>query len=173
MVIRRALLSDIEAIARIYSDVHTAEENGTLAIGWDRNVYPTRETARSAIENSEMFVMEVDRQIVAAAIINNQQLPAYSGCDWLFRASDSEVCVLHTLVVDPNRTGKGYGTSFVGFYEDYAREHGFKVLRIDTQEKNSTARKFYAALGFREAGVVDCIFNNIPDIKIVCLEKKL
>jgi len=31
----------------------------------------------------------------------------------------------------------------------------------------------YKRLGYREAGIVPCVFNGIPDVMLVCLEKKL
>lgn len=81
--------------------------------------------------------------------------------------------VLHTLVVDPLAQGRGYGRSFVAFYEAYARAHGCPYLRMDTNAKNLAARRMYAKLGFSEPGIVDCVFNGIPGVKLVCLEKTL
>ena len=66
-----------------------------------------------------------------------------------------------------------YGRAFVAFYEDYARKNGCICLRIDTNEKNENARRLYAKLGYREAGIVPCVFNGIPGVNLVCLEKKL
>ena len=69
--------------------------------------------------------------------------------------------------------GRGYGTQFVRFYEQYAREHGCPELRIDTNAKNANARRLYAYLGYREAGIVPCTFNGIDGVALVCLEKWL
>lgn len=44
---------------------------------------------------------------------------------------------------------------------------------MDTNAKNLRARAMYAALGYREAGIVPCVFNGIPDVMLVHLEKKL
>ncbi|MBQ0018882.1 MAG: hypothetical protein KBS63_06770 [Clostridiales bacterium] len=46
------------------------------------------------------------------------------------------------------------------------------VLRIDTNARNRTARKMYASLGFREADIVPTVFNGIPGVDLVLLEKK-
>ena len=59
------------------------------------------------------------------------------------------------------------------YYENYAREHGCSCLRMDTNERNCSARALYKKLGYREASVVPCEFNGIPDVQLVCLEKKL
>ena len=44
---------------------------------------------------------------------------------------------------------------------------------MDTNARNKTARKLYAGLGYWEAGIMPCVFNGIPDVQLVCLEKKL
>ncbi len=44
---------------------------------------------------------------------------------------------------------------------------------MDTNVINKAARRFYAKLGFYESGVIGCVFNGIPGVKLVCLEKKL
>ena len=66
-----------------------------------------------------------------------------------------------------------YGTAFVAYYESYAKNNGCPVLRMDTNEKNAAARRLYARLGYREAGIVPCVFNGIKGVGLVCLEKKL
>ena len=55
----------------------------------------------------------------------------------------------------------------------YALENGCRFLRMDTNVKNVHARKIYAKLGYREAGVVPCIFNGIEGVQLVLLEKTL
>ena len=59
------------------------------------------------------------------------------------------------------------------FYEEYAREQGCLYLRMDTNERNTVARAMYRGMGYREAGIVPCVFNGIPGVNLVCLEKKL
>ncbi|MBR6653148.1 MAG: GNAT family N-acetyltransferase, partial [Oscillospiraceae bacterium] len=78
-----------------------------------------------------------------------------------------------TLVVDPTEYKKGVGRSFVDYYEQMARDMECTVLRMDTNERNNRARRLYKRLGYREAGIVPCVFNGIPDVMLVCLEKKL
>ena len=172
-MIRLANRNDINRIAEIYEHIHDAEEAGESVIGWDRNVYPTYQTALEGVSKGEIFVEENEKLIVATGRINQEQVDVYANCQWLYQGADNEVMVLHTLVVDPQIKGRGYGSEFVKFYEEYAIYHKCHYLRIDTQEKNVAARKFYERLGFREAGIVLCNFNGIPDVRLVCLEKKI
>ena len=81
--------------------------------------------------------------------------------------------MLHTLVIDPDTAGRGFGKQFVAFYEDYARKNGCKVLRMDTNSRNARARAMYGRIGYREAGIVPCVFNGIRGVELVLLEKTL
>ena len=172
-MIRKATETDIPAVAEIYEQLHSAEEAGQVTIGWIRGVYPTEDTARQALERDELFVEEANGKIVGAAILNQRQMDAYYEAEWRYAAKDQDVMVLHTLVISPEESGKGYGKNFVAFYEDYARAHGCHVLRMDTNSRNDRARAMYRKLGFREAGIVPCTFNGIPGVGLVLLEKTL
>ena len=172
-MIRKATENDIKAIAEIYEDIHTDEEAGKLSIGWQRGVYPTEQTAADSVAKGDMFVCERDGKIVAAAKINKEQVDVYEGADWEFPAPDEEVCVLHTLVVSPAAMTSGIGKEFVKFYEDYALETGCPYLRMDTNERNERARAFYKKVGYKEIGIVPCVFNGIDGVNLVLLEKKL
>lgn len=173
MVIRKAAEADISAVAAIYEALHTAEEQGQAVIGWARGVYPTEATARTALEKGTLYVMEAEGHIAAAAKIDGEQVPEYVNCPWRYEAAPEQVLVLHTLVVDPAAKGRGYGSAFVAFYESLARQEGRPFLRMDTNARNAAARALYNKLGYAEPGIVDCVFNGIPGVHLVCLEKKL
>lgn len=171
--IRRATTADVPAVARIYDELHTAEESGAQTIGWIRGVYPTAAVAEAAAARGELYVLEADGEILGAGILNRTQVDCYAGAPWAYDARDDEVCVLHTLVVSPRAAGKGCGTRFMRWYEDYARAQGCTELRIDTNARNTRARSLYAHLGYREVGVVPTVFNGIPNVMLVLLEKHL
>lgn len=172
--IRKACEADILAIAGIYDRILAKEEAGQATIGWVRGVYPTESFARKALAARDLFVLEDGVKICATARINQVQVPEYRNADWRYAdVPENEIMVLHTLVVDPQIAGHGYGRAFVAFYEQYAKKHGCPYLRMDTNAINTAARRFYAKLGFRESGIVGCTFNGIPGVQLVCLEKKL
>ena len=173
MLIRRAADADLDAVEKLYDEIHTAEEAGILTTGWIRNVYPVRDTAQTALKRNDLFVLEESGQICGAGIINNMQADCYRRVKWKYDALDAQVCVLHTLVISPAHAGKGYGSAFLEFYEQYARETGCAALRMDTNVKNKTARNLYRKRGYEEAGVVPTCFQGIPNVQLVLLEKRL
>lgn len=173
MTIRKSIPSDFPAVAAIYEAIHTAEEAGLATIGWVRGVYPTERTASDALERGDLFVQEDGGAIVGAAIINQSQCDGYETANWEYPAQDSDVMVLHTLVINPAAAHRGFGRAFVGFYEQYARERGCKYLRMDTNERNVRARAMYQKLGYCEIGIIPTTFNGIKGVNLVLLEKAL
>lgn len=173
MEIRKAAEADIPAIAEIYSRIHTEEEAGRVTIGWQRPIYPTEATAVAGVEMQDMFVLTEDGAVIASARINRMQMDAYREAAWVYPAEDEQVMVLHTLTVDPEKSGRGAGKRFVAFYEDYARQAGCPFLRMDTNEINVNARSLYRKLGYKEVSIVPCVFNGLKGVNLVCLEKKL
>lgn len=172
-MIRKAEKRDIPAVAAIYDELHTAEEAGEVTIGWIRDVYPTADTAEQALARGDLFVEEEEGTVVGAAIINQTQVDVYRDGSWRYEARESEVMVLHTLVISPRAGKKGYGSRFVEFYEQYALDHGCRYLRMDTNMRNSRARAMYKRLGYSEIGIVPCVFNGIEGVRLVLLEKRL
>ena len=173
MTFRKAAEEDIAAVSGIYAATHEAEECGKLTVGWMRGVYPTTETAKEALQRGDLFVGTDDGRIFGTAIINQRQLAEYGNGRWQYAAGEREIMVLHTLVIDPELAGRGYGKKFVEFYEAYAASHDCRYLRMDTQAINKSARALYQKLGYREIDVIPCSFNGIDAVQLVLLEKKL
>ncbi len=173
MIIRKANQTDLNHVVAIFDAIHTEEEAGRTTTGWKRAIYPVRETAVKALERDDLFVLEDGGAIYGTALINQIQVDVYECAPWKNDAPPEQVCVLHTLVISPQAKGKGYGTAFVRFYEQYATDHGWTELRIDTNERNRVARSLYARLGYEEIAIVPTIFNGIPEVNLVLLEKTL
>ena len=171
MEIRLANAADLDGVAAVYDAIHNAEEAGSVEIGWARGVYPTRATAEAALARGDLFVLEEGGAILGTAVINQIQVDVYADAPWMHDVPQDRVCVLHTLVIRPDAAGNGYGSAFIRFYEDYAAAHGCSELRIDTNARNTAARAMYAGRGYREIGIVPTVFNGIPGVELVLLEK--
>lgn len=173
MKIRKATEKDLDAVEKLYDAIHTGEETGKQTIGWIRGVYPVRKTAEMALQRDDLFVLEDAGEIHGAGILNRKQVDSYREGHWQHEVPEDQVCVLHTLVIDPDSAGKGYGRAFLSFYEQYALENGCPELRIDTNARNTVARAMYRKHGYTEIGIVPTDFNGIPGIDLVLLEKYL
>ena len=173
LTFRKAAAFDLDAVTAIYDKLHAQEDAGCVTIGWVTGVYPIRFDAEQALARGDLYVCEAEGRVAASGILNQRQVDVYAEGRWAYEAEESAVFVLHTLTVDPALSGRGIGRAFVRFYEDTARKLGCTVLRMDTNEKNTAARRLYAKLGYREADIVPCAFNSIPDVRLVLLEKRV
>lgn len=172
-MIRKATEKDIDGIVAIYDKILDLQDEGKMSIGWAKNVYPTRDTVRKALERDDLFVYEEKGKIIASAIINQIQVDVYEGASWEYSANEDEVLVIHTLTVDPSSSHKGIGKEFLEFYENLAKEKGIYELRLDTNEINKIARSFYKKAGYKEIGVAKTVFNGIPNVNLILIEKNL
>ena len=170
---RKAAASDIDAVTAIYDAIIAEEEAGRAVTGWKRGVYPVRATAETALARSNLYVAEADGKIAASAVLNQIQVDVYAGAPWEFEAPDEQIFVMHTLVVDPAAGGRGLGRAFETFYEQEAKRQGCRYLRIDTNVRNTRARRLYHSLGYKEIGIAPCTFNGLNDIDLALLEKAL
>lgn len=167
--VRLAKFEDIQKVADIYKAIVTSPNE----TGWIDGIYPVYATAEDGFNKGELYVMEDDGVLVAAAKLNQEQVDVYVDGKWMYEADDKDVMVIHTLVVDPRVKNAGYGTKFVEYYENFARAHGCMTLRMDTNALNIPARTLYKKLGYRESNIIPCDFCGIPSVMLVCIEKKL
>lgn len=172
-MIRKAIKEDIDAVSGIYSMIHTEEECGKAAIGWVRDIYPTTKTTEDSFGRGDLFVEIEGDTVVGSAIINHMQPQSYKEGKWEFMAPADEVMVLHTLVIDPHFSGRGFGRHFIEFYENYAFSQNCHYLRIDTQDINHAARSMYRKMNYKEIGIVPCEFNGIEGVNLVLMEKRI
>lgn len=170
---RKAKEKDIERIWEIYLENHIEEEEGRAVIGWNRNIYPVKATAEAALSRDDLFVLEDESGVMGTAVINREQMDVYPLGNWEYDAPIDKIMVLHTLVISTRAARKGYAKAFVAFYEQYAKEQGCPYLRMDTNERNVRARAMYEKLGYKEIGIVPCVFHSMTGINMVLLEKKL
>ena len=64
----------------------------------------------------------------------------------------AETAQLRMLYVEPDARGLGIGTMLVKQVVAFSREHGYRRVRLWTQQSITSARKIYAAQGFKMIG---------------------
>ena len=108
---------------------------------------------------------------IVAKDLESVQMDIYNNVKWEHEVEDDKVCVLHTLAISPRSGKMGLGKQFLRFYEDYALHNGCSELRIDTNELNIIARKMYSKLGYKELSILPTIYNGLPHVNLVLMEK--
>lgn len=66
---------------------------------------------------------------------------------------------IDSIIVVKTHQRQGVGRALVGKAKDYAKSHGFKLVRVDTGNFMDYAIKFYIACGFLPCGYVENDFG--------------
>lgn len=151
-VIRLATLSDAEAIAATYKELHEHEKLHGSHTNWPAGVYPTLAGARARIAACSMYALEQDGSIRASMALDSCLAPEYAGISWRHQADSGKALTIHGLCVAPSAAGRGHGRRMLDFAKQFGRANGFSVIRIDTWIHNEPARALYMRNGFEIAG---------------------
>ena len=122
-MIRLATAADLPAVAAVYDAILDREaESGVCYTNWQKGKYPTMTTAKSILEAGTLYVgTDADGTVWGSMNLNGLQLPEYGKINWSIPAPDSQVAVIHTLTIHPDRKGRGLARQMVRFAEDTAR----------------------------------------------------
>ena len=104
-----------------------------------------RDEIAAAIHRGEVYVAEVDREVVATVTLLWDD-PMY----WGKRPPDA--VYVHKLAVRRACAGQRIGTAIVDWAEATAAAHGRRFVRLDCLGDNPGIRAYYEALGFEHRG---------------------
>lgn len=169
-IIRKATEKDIAAIDGTYTRLMEYEKTHVDYTNWKIGIYPTIHDAERGVAEGTMYVLEEEGELCASMILNQNQAEHYKQIDWQYDAKPEEVLVIHTLTVPPEKARKGYGKAMVDFARMFGREHGCRVIRMDTSVKNEPALAMYTKDGFRNAGRLRVMHHGVIDGELYFLE---
>ena len=172
-MIRKAILGDIEAIAKTYDDLLAFEAQHGSVSNWKPGIYPTIHVPEKRVPEGSMYVWEEAGEIRASMILNQLQAPEYAAIPWMYPADPAEVLVIHTLCVPPQNSGHGYGSQMVTYAKEHAKRIGCSVIRIDTYAHNEPAKRLYQKHGFRIAGYAPSLLEGLIEEELVFLEHRI
>lgn len=155
LICSKADVQILDEIDEFYQCIHEALGSGSNYPGWIRDVYPTVDTARKALDEGSFFIGTIDGKAVASVILNHEQPEAYGEIEWSCDCDDQELLVVHTLAVHPAFQKEGVGAEIMKFTESYAREQGMKTIRLDCYGENLPAVHLYEKCGYTYKGTID------------------
>jgi GNAT superfamily N-acetyltransferase len=99
---------------------------------------------------------EAGQRVGGAVVVHRSQ-----GIELLEGRDD--LAVLWDIRVAPDARGRGVGSALLGAAERWARERGARVLKVETQNTNAPACRFYARHGFDLRVVNRGAYPTLPD----------
>lgn len=116
---------------------------------------------KDSINQHNQFIGIENNQIVAAYIMNHECDEAYRSVRWSVEVKDSEIMVIHALLVLPEYGGRGYSKQLVQHAINTARKNKQKVIRLDCIEGNEIPQKMYVSFGFKYINTVEITYVDI------------
>lgn len=153
MGFRLAKISDLDTIVEILKDVIKNKHEGS---NWDES-YPNRELLENDILKKEMFVFEDNDIINGVIVLNREQDSNYSTIDW---EENDNPLIVHRLFVSPKVRGKSIGKELLLNANNFAKNNGYKSIRLDTFINNIIAQKLYENIGFINKGIIKLEGND-------------
>ncbi|KGE20735.1 GCN5 family acetyltransferase [Paenibacillus wynnii] len=119
---------------------------------WDES-YPNREVIQEDLEQSNLYVCEVEGAIAGIVVLDENQAEEYGAIHWV--QNQGPHLSMHRLAVHPEAQGKGIARRLIAFAEDHAVRGGYTSIRLDTYAKNSSALRLYKSLEYDLRGEVN------------------
>lgn len=157
MIIRKCTEADIITVGKFYDKVVEHLDNTVNYPKWVYKVYPSEDSVKEKVQADCQFLCEDEGngQVIGAFVLNDDPDGVYENATWSKSLSRGEYMVCHTLATDPECAGQGIGRRLVECCVDYAKNHGFKGIRLDVVPENNPARRLYEKCGFSYVGDVD------------------
>ena len=163
---RRAAAADVPAIlALVRRVVPLMHASGNFQWSTD---YPNEAVFQRDIKQQQLWVVELDGEVVGVAALTQDQDAEYAQADWDVAEA---ALVTHRLAVDPVAQGKGVALALMKQAETQAAAQGLRVLRVDTNSENAATQRLFPKLGYRFAGEITLAFR--PGLRFFCYEKRL
>lgn len=135
---------------------------------WDER-YPDAAVVAEDIRKESVFTLSKDGVIVGTITLNEVQPAAYEAIQWKYPTG--KVLVIHRLAIHPHAQGKAYAKKMCLFAENWAREKGYELIRLDAYSANVPANRLYKNLNYHLADGF-CYFHG-NELPFYCYEKLL
>ena len=147
---RKGTESDLSRIMELVADAQSWFRK--QGIDQWQDGYPTSELILSDITNNENYIIELNGEVVATAVISFAGEPTYAvikGKGWL---NANQYAVVHRIAVSDACRRKGIAREILHFTEELCAERGIADIRIDTHCDNKPMRSLLKKMGYTHCG---------------------
>ena len=152
-MIRKTEIKDIPAVIAIFDEAKAYFKAQGIP-QWQHGT-PNEEMLRNDIAKGYSYVLDEDGTVIGTACIIEEADPDYSRItegNWL---NDEPYAVVHRIAVKSSCKGNGYAAKLLQHAQETAQKNGWRNVRIDTHECNSSMRRLLTKNGFVQCGNVE------------------
>jgi len=156
-MIRKAYIKDLDQIMNIISNI-VKEMKTYNNTQWDEN-YPQAKDFENDIKNEDLYVDELDGQVVGLICVNYIEPDEYLDKKWV---SDKKAMIIHRMAVNSNFRNQKIGTRLMEFAEELAKNNGVVYLKTDTYSLNIKMNSLFKKFGYQLAGQMEFLGKEEP-----------
>lgn len=168
---RKATYDDIPAIMRIV-DAAKALLKADGSSQW-QNGYPNKYTFIADIDADASYVLTVDGEVAATAMISSGEEAGYSNLkegEWQYPPEEYGMyAVIHRVAVSGQYRGQHLVDELFRELFNIISEQGYKTVRIDTHRMNARMQKAIERSGMTLSGIVTLDHDPIEPTRL-CYE---
>ncbi|MGF1719668.1 GNAT family N-acetyltransferase [Vibrio kyushuensis] len=146
MLIREATKDDLVEVCLLTNQInelhHTYEPclfSKPRGAGYENDFWEDRIVSKDTVT----LVAELDNTIHGFLLATITALPVVPFLE------KQQACRINTIVVSKEKQNTGIGKLLFSKIESWAKEQGFKEIKLEVVEFNERAKQFYEKLGFR------------------------
>jgi ribosomal protein S18 acetylase RimI-like enzyme len=163
-MIRKATLLDIDIILKITKACATSMISKNI-FQWNAH-YPNKLAFTNDVQRGELYVLELNNQIIGCITISTLMDDEYIPVTWL--TPNKNNIYIHRLAIHPSHQGKGYAQQLMQFAENYSKTNQYVSIRLDTFSKNPRNQKFYDLRGYKKLETI--YFPKQSEYPFYCYE---
>ncbi len=148
LTFRLAEKDDLEKIINFYQAVCAQQKYDQYGPDWHWNVYPTPTGLAKRINNHELCVGIINKQIASAGFITRGEDSDLKDVKCHNTAKDNEIAILHLFAVSKDFRGHGIAMQTLAYVKDYCQKQGIKAIHLDVHKGNLAAENLYKKIGF-------------------------
>ena len=158
--IRIGNIEELGKVKNFYDSLIEEMQEAEYKPGWKKDIYPTMEMLREALENRELYIGEEEGKTAACMILNLNCNERYQEISWKTEAGPDQVLAVHTFGVHPRFSGRGLGKKMMEEAVKMASDRGMKTIALDVLAGNLPAEKLYQKVGFQYAGSLNIFYED-------------
>ncbi|AXF56469.1 GNAT family N-acetyltransferase [Salicibibacter kimchii] len=147
-MIRPASTEDIDEIMSIAKKT-VRVMNAEGSDQWNES-YPTARHFLQDLNKQSLFVLDTTEHIAGFIVIDQHIDPRFQQMTWTYL--DRDAGTFHRLAVDPDRRQHEVASQLIRFAESRCASMGLKTIKVDTYERNHSARSLFERLGYGLVG---------------------
>lgn len=173
MQIRKAEKNEFDAVRAFYHSMIDAMAGTPFHPKWQKDIYPSKEDLKTAIDEQSMYIGMLGERIAAAMVFNHKCNEEYNEVPWPLVLTREEFAVIHMLGVHNDFAGQGYAKNMVRYAIALGREKGLKAIRLDVLKGNIPAEHLYESMGFQYIDTVRLFYEDTGRVEFKLYELAL